>query len=777
MRAPGFRTRLALFFVATLVFVQGVTAVLGYTVARRELVEEGGRQLTANAHAFVAQMNDLSASVASGVQIMSLDYGLRSAIAASDRGTILSVLRNHGRRVGASRMQLLHLDGTVQVDTAGSDEGKPFAWPDLLARAYDERTAAIAVADGKASWMVVVPIYAPQPVGLVVASIPVDDALIAHMQQLSALPRDVELATPVKGGYTVIARGSSHSELTAQFESGAHLPSQPSLVRIGGPEYLVLAQPLTQPRGGSAVYAVLGYSLDDALKPFQPVWNAWLGLLVLALVAGFLVAWLVARGVSRPVEALAESARRIAGGDYHDAPEVRRNDEIGELATAFRTMGDAVRERELHIRYQAMHDTVTGLPNRAAAEDAIDGDLAAASGQTGALLIVGVTRLPDIVKTVGHALADRLMRDAGQRLCHAAGQHFVGRATDTQFAVWLHGADRAEAIAAAFRMVDALAHPYTEADVSIDMGPAVGIALAPAHGERAAPLLRRAEVAEFAALKSTRGVDVYDPQSDPHRPERLALMSELRAAIEADALELWFQPKLRLADGQTDAAEALVRWHRPGRGMVPTDLFITVAEETGNIGRLTRWVLAHGIAHAAELAHAGHAVRVSLNLSARDIGDPTLPDRVAELLHAYGVPASAIALEVTESAVIGEPEAALQVLRRLADMGIEMAIDDFGMGQTSFAYLRRLPVRELKIDKMFVQHLATDPTDRTIVRSLVELGHRLGYQVTAEGVEDAESMAFLATAGCDHAQGYHVGRPMDFASFVARLGAPGPGGA
>ncbi|QDE38334.1 EAL domain-containing protein [Luteibacter pinisoli] len=777
MRTPGFRTRLALFFVATLIVVQGITAILGYTVARRELVKEGGRQLAANAHAFVAQMNDLSASVASGVQIMSLDYGLRSAIAASDRDTILSVLRNHGRRVGASRMQLLHLDGSVQVDTAGTNEGRPFAWPDLLARAYDERTAAVAVAGGKASWVVVVPIYAPQPVGLVVASIPVDDALIAHMQQLSALPRDVELATPVKGGYAVMARGTSHSELTAQFQGGNPLPSEPRLTQIAGREYLVLAQPLTQPRGGGAVYAVLGYSLDDALQPFQPVWNAWLALLLLALVAGFLVAWLVARGVSRPVEALAESARRIAGGDYHDAPDVRRNDEIGELANAFRTMGDAVREREHRIRHQALHDEVTGLPNRAAMEDAIDGDLAGSPGEHGALLIVGVTRLPDIVKTVGHALADRLMRDAGQRLCHVAGQHFVGRATDTQFAVWLSGADRAEAIAAAFRMVDALGHPYQEADVSMDMGAAVGIALAPAHGERAAPLLRRAEVAEFAALKSTRGVDVYDPQSDPHRPERLALMSELRAAIDADALELWFQPKLHLADGRVHAAEALVRWHRPGRGMVPPEQFIAVAEETGNIGRLTRWVLAHGIAHAAELAHAGYGVRVSLNLSARDIGDPGLPDRVAELLQAHGVPASAIALEVTESAVIGEPEAALQVLRRLADMGIEMAIDDFGVGQTSFAYLRRLPVKELKIDKMFVQHLAHDPTDRTIVRSLVELGHRLGYRVTAEGAEDAETVAFLGDVGCDDVQGYHVGRPTDFASFVAHLSTRESGGA
>jgi diguanylate cyclase (GGDEF)-like protein len=778
MRVPGFRTRLALFFVATLILVQGLTAVLAYDVARRQLVEEGGRQLSANAGAFVAQMNDLSASVANGVQIMSLDYGLRSAIGARDKETILSVLRNHGRRVGASRMQLLDLDGTIQADTVdNAGGGRRFAFPDLLAHAFTERAAAVAVIDGKAFWVVVVPIYAPQPVGLVVASIPVDNAMIAHMQQLSALPRDVELATPNgPGHYTVVARGSSQSGLTASFSSSDRsLPSRPTAVTIAGRDYLVLAQLLRQPKGSGAVYAVLGYSLDDALRPYKAVWRAWVALLALGLGAGLLVSWLVARGVSRPLEALASAARRIAGGDYRDAPDVRRRDEIGELAKAFRTMGDAVRERELRIRHQAMHDGVTGLPNRAAAEEAIDQDLATAQGQQGALLIVGVTRLPDIIKTIGHALADRLMRDAGARVGQAAGTHYVARATDTQFAVWLRGADRVEAISVAFRVMDALGQPYQEADIDMDMGPAVGIALAPSHGERAAALLRRAEVAEFAAVGSTRGVDVYDPKADPHRPERLSLMSELRAAIDSDALELYYQPKRRLLDGHIDGAEALVRWPRPGRGMVSPEQFVAIAEETGNIGRLTRWVLARGIAQAAELARAGKPMRISINLSARDIGDMELPDRVARLLRAHRLPASSLTLEVTESAVIGEPEAALQVLRRLADMGIDMAIDDFGVGQTSFAYLRRLPVKELKIDKMFVQHLATDETDRVIVRSLVELGHRLGYRVTAEGVEDEATIAFLEGVGCDHAQGFHVDRPMTFAALVARHGAQGVG--
>jgi diguanylate cyclase (GGDEF)-like protein len=778
MRVLGFRSRLALLFVGTLILVQGLTALLAYATARRQLVEEGGRQLSVNAGAFVAQMNDLSSSVAGGVQIMSLDFALRSAIGARDKGTILSVLRNHGRRVGASRMQLLDLKGLVEADTSTTGtEGSAFPFPDLVASAFFERTAAVAVIDGKAFWVVVAPVYAPQPVGLVAASIPVDDALIAHMQELSALPRDVELATlDGKGRYVTVARGNSKSGLTASLAANRlPLPTQPTQVIVNGREYLVLAQLLHEPKASAPVYAVLGYSLDDALRPYRTAGDAWLLLLSLGLLVGLFVAWLVARGVARPVEALAAAARRIAGGDYHGAPEVSRSDEIGDLAIAFRTMGDAVRERERDIRFQASHDSVTGLPNRAAAEEVIDDDLAASSDGRGAVLVVGVTRLPDIVKTLGHALADRLMHDAAVRVGQAAGSHYVARSTDTQFVVWLRGVEHEEAMVVARRIVDALSPPYQEGDVDMDMGPAIGIALAPLHGQGAATLMPRAEVAEFAAVRSPSGVDVYDVDADPHRPGRLSLMSELRAAIDADALELWYQPKQRLASGVIDGAEALVRWHRPGKGMVSPDLFIALAEETGNIGRLTRWVLAHGIGQAAQLAAMGSAIKVAINLSARDICDGELPDRVAALLQAHGLPASALALEVTESAVMGDPDAALQVLRRLADMGIEVAIDDFGIGQTSFAYLRRLPVRELKIDKMFVQHLATDETDRVIVRSLVELGHRLGYRVTAEGVEDAPTLAFLAEVGCDHAQGFLIDRPMPFADLISRHGAQDPG--
>ena len=512
------------------------------------------------------------------------------------------------------------------------------------------------------------------------------------------------------------------------------------------------------------IFAILGYSLDDALRPYRSVRTAWAILLALGLVFGLLAALFIARGVSRPVEALAATARRIAAGDYTQPAPIAQHDEVGELATTLANMAQAIGEREERIRFQSGHDAATGLPNRVAAEGAIQQDLTANARRHGALLMIALARLPEIVKTMGHAISDRLMRDAGARIGKPAGSALVARASDIQFLVWLRDAEQADAIALAFRILDVLGEPYREADLAIDVAPVVGIALHPAHGAQASLLLQRAEVALFAALGSEEPVMVYDPLADPHRPERLSLMSDLREALERDQLQLHYQPKLNLTTRRIDGAEGLARW-----GSIPPDAFIPLAEETGNIRRLTRWVLAAGIACAHRWAVEGKELRLALNVSARDLDDVDLPIRISELLSAHGVEPHRIQLEITESAVMGKPEASIQVLRRLADQGIDLTIDDFGVGQSSFAYLRRLPVRELKIDKSFMLKLAEGSADRTIVSSIVELGHRLGYRVTAEGVSDQATLDYLGEIGCDHAQGFFIARALPAEAFDAFL--------
>ncbi|HWU75386.1 MAG TPA: EAL domain-containing protein [Rhodanobacter sp.] len=766
----GFRLRLALFFVATLVLVQLLTASLVYEVTRQAMIAEGERQLSANAAAFVAQMDDISVRVAGNVEVLSLDYALRSAIAERDQGTVLSVLRNHGRRVGASRMLLIDLNGNVEVDTNPDRQPmKRFPFPDLIRRAYDERTAAVVALDGKASWMVVVPIYAPQPVGLVVVSVPLDNALLAHMQKLSALPRDIELVAQLTPGHwSTLATGDRHAALLGSVLATSHgLPWKPVLIRVDDREVMVLAQHLKQPLHSKPVAAILGYSLDDALRPFRTIVIAWATLLGLGLGVGLLGAWFAARNVSRPVEELAATARRIAAGDYDASTSIQRKDEIGQLAQAIGSMAEAVRQREERIRHQAMHDGVTGLPNREAVEIVIDRDLAGQEIAGGALLMIGLTRVPDIIKTMGHALCDRLLRDVGTRIERVAIGACLARTGDAQFALWLPVADKAEAMVSASHVLGALNAPYQEAGISIDQLPAIGITLAKGDHTPASVLLREAEVAQFAASGSASAISLYDEATDPHQPERLSLMGDLREALDGDGLALHYQPKLALADRRIDAAEALLRWSHHRRGQVPPDTFIGMAEDTGNIQQLSQWVLSHALRQIQQWLSRGLQLRLAVNLSARDMDDASLPARIGRLLEMHEVPASLLTVEVTERAIMGEPQTALRILRQLADQGIGIAIDDFGVGQSSFAYLRHIPVSELKIDQLFVKSLAIEPNDRIIVESLVEMSHRLGYRVTAEGVEDQAALDCLTAIGCDHAQGYFIAKAVPADAFVA----------
>jgi len=370
----SFRLRLALLFVATLVAVQIFTAVLVYDIARRALIAEGERQLSAGAAAVSRQLDDISGRVADNVQVLALDYALRAAIAQRDQSTVLSALRNHGRRIGAERMLLIGLDGAIRADTTKSTtDGQKFPFPDLADAALDHPAAAVVAMEDKAYWMIVVPVYAPEPIALIAAGIPVDNPLLARLQQLSALPNTIELITDTGGGHWIdIARGSEDVALAdALVKAGHALPLRPTLVHVDGREYVALAARLRESQSSAPVAAVFGYSLDDALRPYRSIAVAWASLLALGLGAGLLGAMLIARSVAQPIESLAATAHRIESGDYTAPSPVRFGGEIGQLAAAFTNMTRAIAEREEHIRYQAQHDAVTGLPNRQAAETAV----------------------------------------------------------------------------------------------------------------------------------------------------------------------------------------------------------------------------------------------------------------------------------------------------------------------------------------------------------------------------------------------------------------------
>jgi diguanylate cyclase (GGDEF)-like protein len=391
-------------------------------------------------------------------------------------------------------------------------------------------------------------------------------------------------------------------------------------------------------------------------------------------------------------------------------------------------------------------------------------------------MLLDLDRFKEVNDTLGHHNGDLLLQEIGERLRRTirAGDT-VARLGGDEFAVLLPELSGPEAaVAAANGIRHALERPFSIGEVTLDVGASIGIAIWPDHGDDAATLLQRADVAMYAAKATQDSVDVYDPNRDTYSLERLALVGELRRAIEQGELAVHYQPKADTHTGRIIGMEALVRWNHPRRGAIVPEEIIRVAEQTGLIRPLTLFVLAQALRQCRAWRRAGFAYDVAVNLSLRNILDAELPNDVLRLLDDVGLPSSALTFEITESSIMADPVRTEAVVARLRSMGVAMAIDDFGTGYSSFSHLRRLPVDEINIDKSFVQHMASDDSDFTIVRTIVDLGRNLGMRVVAEGVENTETWEKLASVGCDVIQGFVLAKPLgalDLDRWLAEGGA------
>jgi diguanylate cyclase (GGDEF)-like protein/PAS domain S-box-containing protein len=447
-----------------------------------------------------------------------------------------------------------------------------------------------------------------------------------------------------------------------------------------------------------------------------------------------------------------------------------------------------VTERKLaeeSVRRLRQHDQVTGLPNRAMLQNRL-GPALAESVRTGrplALLILALDRFREVKNTLGHHHGDTIVRDLAARIGDALGDpERVARLKGDEFGVLLPDADAAFARQVADRIQRTLERPFMVQKLPVEISSSIGIAVCPRHGTEAETLLRHADAALVAAQKLGGGeCVVYSNACEPHDPERLALLAELRRALEANELHLAFQPKVDLKTRTLTGAEALLRWNHPRRGYVPPDDFVRLAETTALIRSLTRWVLDRAVGEARAWERAGRQIPVAVNVSARSLHDSRIVEDVEEALVTHDLRAERLVVEVTESAVMVSDAHAETVLKELADRRVVVAIDDFGMGYTSFDHLRQLPVQELKIDKSFVIGMAKEDggggngrntpfEDTAIVRSAADLAHNLGLGVVAEGVEDQWTLDLLSSFGCDQAQGYYIARPMPAAAFAGWVG-------
>jgi diguanylate cyclase (GGDEF)-like protein len=762
---------LALFALMTIVVQLGAIVLIntvGVGAARKTL----GDELVRGARVFDRLKEQDTERLVQGARLLSADYAFRDAVSSGDGGTIASVLWNHSKRIDADFMMLVGLDGRVIADTSGDGWGKPFPFPRLLNQAVEsKRSSSMIVVNGRLHEIVTVPVLAPVPIAWVAVGFNVDDALAKNLGKLtgfhvSLLSRSGEEAWQLQASTLTppererLARDFTAGRFVATDSNGNATLSDDAVTRVvplsAGP--------------GEQVDAVLQKPIAEALEPFRELQKQLLFVSLFAIFVSIFASMLIARSIARPVRELAEVARRIASGDYSTNPPQPRSDEIGDLAVAFRTMQNRIAARESRIMDLAYRDTLTGLPNRAKFNERLEAVLVTAhdSDLPVGVLLMDLDNFKYVNDTLGHSIGDLLLREVASRVRAAvtASNAIVARLGGDEFAVLLPGCNAGEARHVARAILISLEVPMAFEGHAVDVRASIGVAAYPDHGLERSTLMRHADVAMYAAKRNNVGSLIWHERYEQHSHERLSLISDLRRAIDNDELLLMYQPKVPLGRDRELYVEALVRWQHPGRGMVPPIEFIPFAEQTGSIREITHWVVAHAVQQCAAWRREGVPINVSVNISARDLMDAELPVRFAAMLEQYDCKAQWIALEITESAILDDQGHAVENLQLLHSLGCRLAIDDYGTGYSSLAYLRRLPLNEIKIDKSFVQRMARDVSDAVIVRSTIDLAHNMGLTVVAEGVEDEVTLERLRSMGCDLAQGYHLSKPLIAADVI-----------
>jgi len=768
----GLRIRFLATLLVLIVGLQAATSLVVLERTRREAESHARAQLEAGGRVFERLVGERERQLLSNVALLVSDFGLRRAVATKDRATVASALENHGARIRADLAFLADREGRVEAVTPFGVEldAEDRDLRTLLARAHRSgRASGIGFVDGHPHQIVLAAVNAPILVGWIGMGFQLDRELASDLRQLTGLEVSFWSSRPGTGDLRLESTLSPEDQARLAADlAGNRLASRDAdepQVRQGGDWFSL---PVGIASGGDArVGAVLQTSRSHAMAAYAAQRAELIRFFAAGLVLSLAAALWTARRLTQPIDALARAAAAISSGDLQAPVAVAaRRDEIGQLAQSFRVMQQVLGERERRIRHDALHDRLTGLPNRNAAPAEIAARLA--RGEAFAVLLLDVVRLKDINDNLGNSIGDEILTGSAERLRASSGVGFSARVGGDEFLVVLDG-DEERVSRTADRLIADLELPHDVRGARLAPRFRAGLAVAPQDGRDPEVLMRRAEMA-IALAKADRGALArYAAGVEEANHRRVGILIELERALEHGDLELFYQPKVSLRSKRVVGAEALIRWRHEKMGPMNPAEFIGIAEQAGLIGKISEWVLARAVKQAAQWSTRGIDLNLSINLSADDAASDGLPERIAGVLAEHGAEARHLRIEVTESVVMTDPKRVAGLLRRVRDLGIGIAIDDFGTGHSSLAQLQTLPCDELKIDQAFVRGLRANTPNAVIVRTTIEMAHSLGLHVVAEGVEDRISWNLLAQYGCDVAQGYFLARPMPPADFLVWL--------
>ncbi len=703
------------------------------------------------------------------VEVLAADFGLKEAVATGDADTIQSVLGNHSQRVGADVALLLDLDGAGIASSSGIPLGSRTDYLRLIQNAREKSSAqSTATLGGDTYHTFTVPVRAPVAIAWVVLGFRIDTRLSRRIRGLTGL--EVSIVSTTSDNVGIIAT-TRHGDIATDVKPILAGPATPLnsiyMIDEAGLGSLTLSTPFVHT--GNDVLVVLQRSIQEAMMPYT---EARQGLFIFAAVLMACVAAAAAwfsGTVASPLRVLTIAARRMISGNYDMKIDVRSNDEFGELASSFNLMRTAIADREKRISHQALHDPLTDLPNRAMVMQRLTSAIEHARSVDANVTVVSImlSRMNEISSTLGHSASDEVIALAAKHLrVNLDPGEILGHVGTNEFVLVLPDSDIDNAIAYADRIEGILGAGVTLHRINITLQTEIGISGFPVHGDNAADILRYASIARSEARLRQERVMIYEAGREDHYVRQLRIVNDLRAAIQRNEIHLHFQPKISLPDGAVCGVEALVRWEHAELGWLSPDDFIPAAEQSGTIVHLTRYVLAAAVKQCREWRDAGHPLRVSVNLSSRDLQDEYLPYYVLQLLKEHKIPPTQLTLEITENTVMQDIHHAIAVLECLRDIGVEISMDDFGTGHSSLAQIKNMPLHEIKIDKSFVMTLMTDDQNRAIVQTTIELAHNMKLKVVAEGVEDEDTLRQICDMGCEEAQGYYLSKPVPATELI-----------
>lgn len=760
------QTRIFAFFVLVIIAVLALSFWLSYQSNQRLEQQYVANQLEVASLVFESQYDNRNYYLAAFASTAAKDFALKDIFIDGDNRSFLVALNNHRGRINASLAMAVSGDGKVigqlvasqdelgqEVVALGSEQHAPFRYK--LDTEFDQ-ISPFYLLDNKLYQIKFSPLTSGgnSVIGWVGFGFLIGDSLANSLQKLTGLNSgfmllEKEVITPV--GHSGFPLEHHETQIVTQY-----------IVADQADSDFILWKQFLGHVDDQSLHAYMYKSRSDLLASIESQWLQQVAVLLLMLPVSLLLAFWISGSITRPIKQLIEQARFIAKGNYHSNVSVDSSVELQQLASEFTSMQQAIVAREKAIEHQAFHDPLTNLANRNQLQRVCEPWLI--EGSTMAICLINIRRMTEVNVTLGHAVGDEVIKEVAKRLCHINPNALACRLSGDEFVLAFKEYEHASFEVFLTMLQAKIGQDYHYQDILLHLQFTAGVSFYQ-PGIDIVTLLRQADTALQHAKMNKRDYQIYDANIDKNSIERFQLINELKVAIEQNQLVLYYQPKLNLAKQKITHVEALVRWNHPARGIIPPDTFIPIAEKTMQMDALTRWVITEAMAQYHRWQAQGIDMCIAVNISAENLKDEQFCYWVIDTLAQHNVPVSAMTLEITEDAVVSDPELAVKQLTLLRQNGLTLSIDDYGTGYSSLAQLKQLPVDELKIDKSFVQKLLQTNADQIIVQSTLQLAHNLGLKVVAEGIEDKETLQWLTERHCEMGQGFYLSRPLPELQF------------